>query len=173
MTNQAEPFPFVNLSEPKEGKNKDLRKLVRSTAMRSYRQKQKHKAQNPSTPETSRIVHLPINDQPHFLTVVSRGLGTSGASLNKPGYFEWEASPLSEPLNDSALGQSFPVCVDREGKEQKDPGLATSRVRYIPRTKLLLSPRNLSGGGLDDPFDVLPIPGDRSYNSHLLNHCRC
>ena len=62
MTNQAEPFPFINLSEPKEGRNEELRKLVRSTAMRSYRQKQKQKAVNPSTPQTSHIVHLPIND---------------------------------------------------------------------------------------------------------------
>lgn len=172
MTNQAEPFPFVNLSEPKEGKNKDLRKLVRSNAMRSYRQKQKQKAENASMPETSHIVHLPINDQPHFLTVASRVLGTSGASLIEPRYLEWVVGPQSEPPNDPALGQSILVYVDREAKEQQDQGPAPSRVRYDPGKKLLLSPRNVSGGGLDDPFDVLPIHGDSTYNSHLLNHCR-
>ena len=173
MTNQAEPFPFVNLSEPKEGKNEELRKLVRSNAMRSYRQKQKQKAMNPSTPQTSHIVHLPINDQPHYMTVASRGQGTSGASLNECGYLEWAAGPQSTSLNDPASGQSFQVSLNREGQEQQDSGLGISRVWYIPGTKLLLTPRNPSGGGLDDPFDVLPTRGDRSYNSRLLNHCRC
>lgn len=173
MTNQAEPFPFVNLSEPKEGKNKDLRKLVRSNAMRNYRQKQKQKAEDPSTPETSHIVQLPIKDQPHLLTVASQRLGTSGLFLREQGYHEWAANPESISLDNPALNQSISVFVDREGKNHKDPGLATSRVGSIPRTQVSLSSRNLSGGGLDDPFDVLPIRGDRSHNSHLLNHCRC
>ena len=173
MTNQAEAFRFVNLSEPKEGKNEDLRKLVRSNAMRNYRQKQKQKAESPSMPETSHTVQLPMNDQPQFVAIASRRLGTGRLSLRGQGYHEWAANPQSVSMNDPALVQAITVFADREGKEHQDPGLATSRVRSIPRTELSLSSRSLSGGGLDDPFDVLPIHGDRSHNSHLLNHCRC
>ena len=171
MTNQAKPFTFVNLSEPKEGKNEDLRRFVRSNAMRSYRQKQKQKAENPSTPEASHIVQLPIRDQPHLLPVASRRLGTGGLSLREQGYHEWAAKPQSVSLNDPALVQSISIFVDREGKKHQDPRLATSRARSIPRTELLMSPGNLSGSGLADPFDVYPIRGDLSYNSRLLNQC--
>ena len=110
------PFLFVNLSEPKEGKNEDLRRFVRSNAMRSYRQKQKQKAENSSTPEASHIVQLPISDQLHLLPVASRRLGTGGLSLSEQGYHEWVAKPQSVSLNDPALVQSSSVFVDREGK---------------------------------------------------------
>ena len=83
MKNQAEAFPFVNLSGPKEGKNEDLRRLVRSNAMRSYRQKQEQKAGNPSLPEASYIVQPSKNDRPHLLTVASQRLGTRRRSLSK------------------------------------------------------------------------------------------
>ena len=173
MTNQAEAFPFVNLSEPKEGKNEDLRRLVRSNAMRNYRQKQRQKAGNPSLPEASYIVQPSKIDHPHLLTVASQRLGTSGRSLSEQGYHEWAVKPQSESLNAPALVQFTSISVDREGKEHQDSGHAISRVRSIQRTKLFLNPGEISGGGLDDPFDAFPIRGDPSYNSRLLNHCRC
>ncbi len=157
MTNQAEAFSFVNMSEPKEGKNEDLRRFVRSNAMRSYRQKQKQKAGKPSMPKASSIVQPSINDHSRLLTVASRRRGISGQSLSKQGYHEWAANPQSEPLSPPALVQSISVSVDREGKEHQDPGLATSRVRSIPRTRLLLNQGKIPGGGLDDPSDAFPI----------------
>ena len=173
MTSQAEAFQFVNLSVPKEGKNEDLRRLVRSNAMRSYRQKQKQKAGNPSMQEASHIVQPSMNDRPHLLTVASRQLGTSRRSLREQGYHEWAANPSSESLNAPALVRAVSVRVDREGKEHQEPGRATGCVRSIPGTEPLLNPGNLSGGGLDDPFNAYPIGGDPSYTSRLLYHCRC
>ena len=173
MTNHAEAFPFVNLSEPKEGKNEDLRRLVRSNAMRSYRQKQKQKAENPSTPEAPYILQPSINDHPHLLTVAYGPLGTSGRSLSEQGYHKGAVNPQSESLNAPALAYSTLVCAHREGIDDQEPGRAISRIRSIPRTKLLLNLGNLSGGGLDDPFDAYPIRGDPSHNSRLLNHCKC
>ena len=173
MTNQAKHFTFVNLSEPKEGKNEDLRKFVRSNAMRSYRQKQRQEAENTSTSEASHIVQLPISDQPHLSPVTSRRLGTGGLSLREQRYHESAVRPQSVSLNDTALVQSISVFVGRKGKKHQDPRLATSRARSIPRTELLMSPGIISGGGLADPFDVCPIRGDPSYNCRLLNHCGC
>ena len=172
MTKQAEAFPFVNLSGPKEGKNEDLRRFVRSNAMRSYRQKQKQKAGNPPMPEASYIVQQSINDHPHLLTVASRPLGTSGQSLSEQGYHEWAAKFQSDSLNAPALIQSTSVCVDRKGQEHQDPGPATSCVWSIPQ-KLFSSSGKISVRDLDDPFDAYPMRGDPSYNSRLLNHCRC
>ena len=148
MRSQAEAFQFVNLSMPKEGKNEDLRKLVRSKAMRSYRQKQKQKAGDPSMQEGSR-------------------------SSREQGFREWAAKPPNESLNAPALVQAISVCVDREGKEHQEPERATGRAPSIPGTKPLLNPGNLSGGGFDDPFDAYPIRGDPSYNSRMLYHCKC
>ena len=148
MTSQAEAFQFVNLSVPKEGKNEDLRRLVRSKAMRSYRQKHKQKAESPS------------------MQVASR-------SSREQGYHEWTAKRPSESLNAPALVQAVSVEVDREGKEHQEAGPATDRARSIPGTKPPLNPGSLSGGGFDDPFDVYPIHGDPSYNSRMLYHCRC
>ena len=122
-------------------------------------------------PEASYVAQPSINDRPHLLTVASRQLETGGRSLREPGYHEWAANPQSESLNASASVQSISVRVHR--KEHHEPGRADSRVRSIPRTKLLLNPGNVSGGGLDDPFDAYPIHGDPSYNSRLLYHCRC
>lgn len=40
----AAEFTFINLSEPKQSKDKDLKKIVRSNAMRSFRQSERQKA---------------------------------------------------------------------------------------------------------------------------------
>ncbi len=173
MASTAETFTFVNMSEPKESMNEDLRRFVRSNAMRSYRRKQKQRAGKLSMAEASHIVQPSIDGHPHLLTDVSRRLGTSGQSLSKQEYHDWVAKPRGQSLNAPAFVQSISVCVNREGKEDQDPELATRRVRSIPGTKLSLSPKNLYGGGLDDAFDAYPIRGDPRYNSRMLSYCRC
>ena len=173
MTGQGETFTFINLSEPKEAMNEDLRKSVRSNAMRSYRRKQKQKAGKLSMPEASYIVQPSINDHLHLLTVASRQLGTREQSLSEQACHDGAEKYQSQSLNAPASVQSISVCVDGERKEDQDRRLATGRVQSIPGTQRLLSPKNLSGGGLDDLFDAYPIRGDPRYVSRMLSHCMC
>ncbi len=54
----AEDWTFVNLSEPKQSKDKNLRQFVRSNAMRDYRQKKKlDKTRNRSRPGDIAAAH--------------------------------------------------------------------------------------------------------------------
>jgi len=41
MGSKSDTFTFINFSEPSQSKDGNLRKFVRSNAMRKYRQKEK------------------------------------------------------------------------------------------------------------------------------------
>ena len=65
----VETWAFVNLSEPKQSKDKSLRKLVRSNAMRDYRQKRRQsqlRNQKQHGKPTAR--HHPVSDSSRSLT---------------------------------------------------------------------------------------------------------
>ena len=62
--------------------------------------------------------------------------------------------------------------VRRNNAEDDSHSLARRVGSYMPRQSLVLSPSNLHGDGLNDPFNTYPVGGCPRCNSYVLNHCK-
>ena len=134
----AEGWSFVNVSEPKQSKEKSFRQLVRSNAMRDYRQRKKQS-------QTRQQSEAADTTDAHAITYPSLSPDSTApvpAQKDDHGY-------CSRPCGHTE-------CV-HDG-------------RYLLR-EMQPSPKQLVGDGGIDPFDALPIRGDRQYHASVLNHC--
>lgn len=112
MEKQPATFTFINLSEPKQGKNEDLRKLIRSNAMRSYRRKQKQKQKAVKFQMQNGPITAPLRekDRPRLSPDASEQLELSQLSQLQNSRSDWpedsdmsllEAQQLSLPDSES------------------------------------------------------------------------
>ena len=166
-------FTFINLSEPKQGKDEDLRKFVRSNAMRSYRRKQKQKAINFYMQKGPRTAPPQEKDRPRLSPDASEQLEPSQLSQLQDVRSDWpedwdmsllEAQQLLLPGSESIA--------ERDDQDHDYLLFTHCGEPFIARPKLALSSSKLFGDGLNDPFNAYPIGGCPRYNSYVLNHCK-
>ena len=157
-------FTFINLSDPNQSKDKDLRKTVRSQAMRAYSQmvKQKAPAKRRQTTESD--------------TTETRGRESLVDAQTDNNWSEKAASALVEAedllqprgrtlgLGGSKMTKHSPrfSCGHADCNESGYL-LQVSRPRQKPQTVI--------GNGMTDPFDTFPVRGSGRYNAYVLNHC--
>ena len=169
-------WQFVNLSESRQGKDADLRKLVRVNAMRDYRRRQKQR-QSASIDHTSHKIpttQFPSAPQPPAGTrEVQPADDTDDALLHEvlsgwPGELEQELvefQAISVPLGRARAPRKQERNSHRDALASSVPG------RSPRRTSVNVSPISILGGGNKDPFNMYPMSGWSRY-SELLDHCK-
>ena len=169
-------WQFVNLSESRQGKDADLRKLVRVNAMRDYRRRQKQR-QSASTDHTSHntpTTQFPSAPQPPAGTrEVQPGDDTDDALLRE-AFSGWPGELEQELVEFQAI--SVPLGrVRAPGKQERDSHRDAS-ASFVPKrsprhTSVNVSPISILGSGNKDPFNMYPVSG-WSRRSELLDHCK-
>ena len=175
MEKQPATFTFINLSEPKQGKDEDLRKLIRSNAMRSYRWKQKQKQKAVKFQMRKGPITAPLRekDRPRLLPDASEQLELSQLSQLQNSRSDWPEDSDMSLLEAQQLSLPESESIAERDDQNHDYLLFTHCGEpFIARPKLALSSHKLFGDGLNDPFNVYPIGGCPRYNSYVLNHCK-
>ena len=179
-------WEFVNVNKPKKIQDKDVISVVRAHAMRNVRRKQRleltaqhQKKVKPVAPQAHHAdfgptaghsIHMDPNDW--FLggegdadwLMVLRGMLSKREFVN-PGHLtsrngDGNSAECDEPAQPTDYWQSY----------GEDEFRASERFMLATRRE---TPRSLVGDGVFDPFNAVPISDGTSYNSHVLNHCRC
>jgi len=169
MSSLSEKFTFINVSGPNQGKDENLRKVVRSNAMIKYRQKEKQKAIKQHRRET---VQKTVAEDSLATPPASEPWGPMGPSDNWPHNTcndwppEWKKA-LSE--TQTMVQPSVQPLEDRRAR--KSVTFTALSVSMFEKS-LVSSPRSIFGGGVDEPFDAYPIGGFSRYNSYVLHHCK-
>ena len=163
----AAAFTFINLSEPRQSKDKDLKKLVRSNAMRTYRQMEKKKA---------------INERAQKAKLNRGGSESPLSPSSAEGFNDWpveresvridaqsssqqDAQPLGLQLSHGSPHALQLACGHTECNE-------TECVGRLIRQNLGRGPQALIGNSVADPFDVYPGGHSTQYNDYVLHHCK-
>ncbi|KAL6716637.1 hypothetical protein ACLMJK_006205 [Lecanora helva] len=158
-------FTFINLSQPGQSKAKDIRKAVRSKAMRAYSQQMKQRAflERAYKDDNSRR-SARHRDSPSLVPV--RSDRPSRMEARKP-----ENPILLQPRSELSGLEDFedikhffgPSCGHSSCDEN---GCSMKIVRWKPSNH----PQTLLGNGMSDPFDTFPIAGNSRYNAYILHH---
>ena len=163
----AAGFTFINLSEPRQSKDKDLKKIVRSNAMRTYRQMEKKKA---------------IVERAQKAKLDRGGSESPLSSPNAESFNDWpveresiridtqnssraEAQPLGLRVSHGSSRSLQPACGHTECNESGCVG------RMI-RQDVGRGPQALIGNSVADPFDIYPGGHSTQYNDYVLHHCK-
>lgn len=155
----ASGFTFINLSEPvKQSKDKDLRKVVRSNAMRAYRQAMKQTAVKERSSNTDSDRE---DDNDMSLVVGNEELCDHSM----------ERRPKPQQNCSCALGmrgfQSLSRCMGvRCARIDCDLGKTSGAGE--PST---VDPLMYIGDCITDPFNTFPSSGKPQYISKTLDHC--
>lgn len=156
-------FTFINLSEPSQSKDKDLKRAVRSKAMRAYSQMEKQKA---STMLTQKPISVKRRKPSSYIH----------AQENRLARPQLEQAEAQDPLlpNKQVLGVGSCRTFSRSRrstcshKECNKSGCLKQTTKWTPSE----CPQALIGNGMNDPFDAYPIRGCPRYNAYVLNHCK-
>lgn len=160
-------FTFINVSEPEQSKDENLRKFVRSHAMRTYRRNEKQKAV--SEREQDKDLKVQKDGCPH-VEVLTEGYndwpaGWEGAIADAQALIQ----PSSQPLRSGEAESDS----DLLGSACGHPDCNENQCKFLPHPKCpKSSPKKLLGDGMSDPFDVYPSAGCPRYNSYVLHHCK-
>ncbi len=160
----AAEFTFINLSEPKQSKDKDLKKIVRSNAMRSFRQSERQKAVLKRTQKV--VLHAGSCDIP----LPFRGNDRDNDLLAYRNSAQVDAQDPPHLSTQLLLPQDFQKDNHslRQSTDSSENGCINSLVRQEPP----ISPQALVGNGMGDPFNVYPSRDSSRYNDYVLNHCK-
>ena len=160
-------FTFINLSEPKQSRDKTLKKIVRSNAMRTYRQMEKQKAiiersqRARLDTDNSKSPVLSIDTENHRDWPAQGGL----ARIDTPDASQLKTRPLGlETSRDSR--RSFSSSHDHADSDNNDD------VQWLTKRELNLRPHPLIENSRGDPFNVYPSVSSPKYNDYVLNHCK-
>ena len=158
---KAGRFAFINLSEPNQSKDESLRKLVRSTAMHDFRQKQKQIAITRRS-QLASLRHEGSGCRRPSLTTKSHGdrpIGCEDSIEEAQNFVKTMAQPLGKD------DPPHPTCNRLDCNE--------NGCKLLPSLQepIITDPKKLIGDGISDPFNVYPIGGCPRYYSYLLNHC--
>ena len=155
----AAGLTFINLSGPKQSKDKNLKKIVRSSAMRSYRQTEKQKAVTKREyrikPHTSNSDHANnCNDElavqePVRIATKKMSERESGSSMVRVTEKNRPASPMKRRPDHNKNG--------------------TLGRRDMVHQGQLLQTTRISGRG--DPFNAYPSRDSPLYNDYCMHHC--
>lgn len=163
----AAEFTFINLSEPKQSKDKKFKRIIRSNAMRTYRQLEKRKA------ATKRVQNASVgtdNIEDALPPTAAGGLDGWEAQQDSA---QAVAQDMSEPgiksLGLPSAGASNHS--DRFACGHIDCN-GVDCVKRLAKQGPRLRPQNLIGNSICDPFDVYPSSGSARYDSYVLNHCK-
>ena len=169
-------WQFVNLSESRQGKDADLRKLVRVNAMRDYRRRQKQR-QSASIDHTSHktpTTQFPSAPKPPAGTLEVQPADDTDDALLHKAFSGWPREFEQELMEFQAISVLLGR-VRAPGKQERDShldALASSVPWQSPRrTSVNVSPISILGGGNKDPFNTYPMSG-WSRRSELLDHCK-
>ena len=180
-------WQFVNVNEPKKNQDKGIISVVRAHAMRNVRRKQRMeltaqhqkrlKAQAPRSDraDSNATAEYSVQKNPDDWPIGDKADLDWSMSLR-----EMLSKLESTNLGHLASRKEAEVAAEYDQDAQRpdywqshseDETRASKRVTL--GTHGPESPKSLVGDGVFDPFDVMPISGCASYNSHALNHCRC
>ena len=165
-------YTFINFSEPSQSQDQDLKKFIRSNAMRKYRQKAKQKAialhrrvplqevkSNRSTPRSSER-EVESRESDYELAVQDAWTGWPQ---------QWKES-LSEAK--VMFRDEFQPHDGSESDNEMEVPIATKKPKlWIARQSLASNLKEIPRGGLE--CNMFPIGGCPRYNSKILQHCTC
>ncbi|CAD6580673.1 MAG: hypothetical protein ASARMPRED_000295 [Alectoria sarmentosa] len=177
-------WQFVNVNEPKKNQDKGIISVVRAHAMRNVRRKQRMeltaqhqkrlKAQAPRSDraDSNATAEYSVQKNPDDWPIGDKADLDWSMSLR-----EMLSKLESTNLGHLASRKEAEVAAEYDQDAQRpdywqshseDETRASKRVTL--GTHGPESPKSLVGDGVFDPFDVMPISGCASYNSHALNH---
>ena len=166
---RAGGFTFINVSQPTQSKDASLRRVVRSNAMRTYRQKQKQRQKA-----------ILRRAQQAFLENEERGCPQP--SLTTERQLDWP-TVWHDPVEEIQIvlqSDTDPLEMrDTQGDERSSTParghsgwIETGPLSLLPlQEPVAMSLKKLIGDGMRDPFNVYPSGGCPYYNSYMLNHC--
>ena len=156
-------FTFINLSEPNQRKDKDVRKAVRSKAMRAYSQMAKEKspakkiqAKSKETRRRASLVEAETDDnwseRQGSLLVEAEDLLQPGGQKRGPSGLKSASRSSRSPCGHANCGGS---------------GCLLLVSKWRPKSR----PQIMIGNGRTDPFNSFPVIGSGQYHAYALNHC--
>lgn len=161
----ASGLTFINISDPKQSKDKTLRRSVRSNAMRTHWQKEKQK----SSTRRARKAFLEKGETGcPLLALTAKGHNISPIGWEDPVveaqiFLQTDNQPLE--TRDAQDNKCWPAC-GHSGCNESRRISSTSLQQPVA-----ISPKGLIGDGMSDPFNVYPSGSCPHYNTYLLNHC--
>ena len=167
----AGDWQFVNLGPSKQGKEPDIKKLVRQNAMRDYRRKEKGRLAIACSRSAAKKSLEPQASYP-TTSIVFPDISQPSSDTG-----EWETtSTWSANLADRTVDSSSSVVTlaqDVSSNETSDEGLMNipSSHKSFRASSYENSPLVVLGSGDHDPFDIFPVSG-RFECSRLLHHCQ-
>lgn len=171
-------WQFVNITESRQAKDSELRKIVRVNAMRHYRRGVKQESGHPL--KTKSKLKSQYEGQPHKPV---------HAALSKPAQSEGVCLPIATDCCQLSMGPgkvpirsqatftaaipSAPAEIEMEPVNETDASANEFRrdKSVVALSRTSASPLML-GSGNKDPFDSYPIKGCPKH-AELLNHCKC
>lgn len=161
-------FTFINLSEPKQSKDRDVKKIVRSNAMRTYHQMTKQKAIQERA-QKAQFVNSEDWESPSL--VLAAGEHSDWPIEHEAAQLEVHAStpansqvlrlwPLEDPYHSLGVPCDHADCNDGRCK-----GLLAGQASGA-------DPQAHIGNCKTDPFNMFPFDCNPHYLSYVLNHCK-
>lgn len=146
---QSGAWKFITFNQPKQHTDKDVRRLVRSNAQRSFRFSQKQaKLQSGALEQALLQQDSRKADAMGLTKPFCSSCGAQGSPIQGG-----DGSPLCCP--------AFPLADLLEDTRVNGPDAYYEGY-----------PVTLLGAACIDPFGALPIESNVKYNCELLNHCR-
>lgn len=176
---------FVNVGEPKEAKNEEVRRMVRVKAARANRRRQRGRQRGRQRERQLKILAREGEEsgkakasavavmKGYPNTTAWRYHGTPHLPSDKQVLSdELETIRLAELASEANLGLLYVGGTSviepgrrRHAGDEHDLDSCSLKASNVPNPITL-------AGGMVDPFDTFPIGGSAQYKNRLLNHCK-
>ena len=174
---QATPneWQFINLNQPKESKNEDVRRVIRANAQRDFRRKQRQQAIHKhrkslsngtsTSNQSAELFRTPDGAQREEGQVLwHAALGEPLAELQELTPYELSNRTETIPNPDCTAALWPPYSALGNGTSEDNSHSGDSYRPVSPKTPL--DPASV------DPFNALPVQADTKYHSYILHHCK-
>ena len=172
MRNASGEWQFINLNRPKQSKDKEVRRVVRSNAQRDFRRKQrqsgaaKHRNLSSSNLPADSEPISPIDatggaQEDDEERACSTELGNLLAELRVTEFSNRNQAVLAAS-RETATQTLVSVQTEADSEDGGQYG-----GDYWPN-----SPNTVVGATPFDPFNTLPVEGDTRFNSFVMHHCK-
>ena len=174
MQGTLNEWKFINLNQPKESKNEEVRRVIRANAQRDFRRKQrrdavnKHRKSLSNGTSTNNLSAELIESsggasQEQQQVLWHAGLEELPATLQDVTSNKSSSSREAIPDTDRTAAFWAPKSALTGETSKDDPRSSDSYWRIGPTTTL--------DAVSVDPFNVLPVQAETRYHSYVLHHC--
>lgn len=161
----AEIFSFINVSDPSQSRHKDIRKLVRSNAMRDFREKKRRVASERAQSNNRTLAAEPHS--PLLQSIEGYNDPPSHRQHNVPGPNILQQALGSLPEREEAEDDSY----DYSQFDRNHPGFDGDGLELFPMNNQLMICKN-PGASLSDPFQSYPGTTRPSCRQYEMNQCK-